>query len=57
MLFVLDNCEHVIEGAASVALEVLRASPHTRILATGREALRVEGERVHRLSRWSAAIV
>jgi predicted ATPase/DNA-binding winged helix-turn-helix (wHTH) protein len=50
MLLVLDNCEHVIDGVADVALSVLRAAPRIHILATGREALCVEGERVHRLS-------
>jgi predicted ATPase len=49
MLIVLDNCEHVVEGAADLALGVLRATPHIHILATSREPLRVKSERVHRL--------
>jgi len=47
---VLDNCEHVIEGAANLAAFLLRGSRGIRILATSREPLRVDGEQVHRLS-------
>jgi predicted ATPase len=50
MLFVLDNCEHLIEPAAAVAIAILRGSRSIQILATSREPLDVEGERVHRLS-------
>ena len=50
MLLVLDNCEHVIDGAANLAADLLRGSRGMRILATSREPLRVEGEQVHRLS-------
>jgi predicted ATPase/DNA-binding winged helix-turn-helix (wHTH) protein len=49
MLIVLDNCEHVIEAAATLAEEVLRAAPGVHILATSREPLRAEGEWVQRL--------
>jgi predicted ATPase len=49
MLLVLDNCEHVVDAAAALASAVLRGAPDIRILATSREPLRVEGERVHRL--------
>jgi predicted ATPase len=49
VLLVLDNCEHVIEAAAAVAVEVLHHAPGVQILATSREPLRVEGEHVHRL--------
>jgi predicted ATPase/DNA-binding CsgD family transcriptional regulator len=45
-LLVLDNCEHVIESAASFAQRVLTSSPSTSILATSRERLGVPGERV-----------
>jgi DNA-binding winged helix-turn-helix (wHTH) protein len=50
MLLVLDNCEHVIEGAAAaLAFQVSRAASGVQILATSREPLGVEGERLHRL--------
>ncbi|MEU6388894.1 BTAD domain-containing putative transcriptional regulator [Streptomyces sp. NPDC046939] len=44
LLLVLDNCEHVIEGAARVAGQLLGACPGLRILATSREALGITGE-------------
>src|SRR5262249_20372463 len=50
MLLVLDGCEHVIDAAASLAVQVLRGVPSVRILATSREPMRAEGERVLRLS-------
>ncbi|MCK1391827.1 winged helix-turn-helix domain-containing protein [Bradyrhizobium sp. 1] len=50
MLLILDNCEHVIAAAAPLAAEIFQAAPHVHILATSREALRVEGEQVYRLS-------
>jgi predicted ATPase/DNA-binding winged helix-turn-helix (wHTH) protein len=50
LLLVLDNCEHVIETAATLAVKLLRAAPGLHILATSREALRSEGEWTYRLS-------
>ncbi|MGA2128441.1 MAG: winged helix-turn-helix domain-containing protein [Xanthobacteraceae bacterium] len=49
MLLLLDNCEHVIDAAASLAMAVLSAAPGVNILATSREPLGVAGEREHRL--------
>ena len=43
---VLDNCEHVIDAAAQLAVELLSSAPGVRLLATSREALRVPGEMV-----------
>jgi hypothetical protein len=45
MLLVLDNCEHVIEAAAALAVDTA-----PRVLATSREPLRTDGEHVRRLS-------
>ena len=50
MLVVLDNCEHVIDAAARLAGTIFTAAPRAHILATSREALRIEGEQVHRLT-------
>jgi predicted ATPase/DNA-binding winged helix-turn-helix (wHTH) protein len=50
LLIVLDNCEHVVAAAAALAEKVLIGAPGVHILATSREALRSEGEWVHRLS-------
>ena len=44
LLLVLDNCEHLIEGCASVAQLLLDACPRLSLLATSREALRIPGE-------------
>jgi predicted ATPase len=49
ILLVLDNCEHVIGVAAALAERVVSEAPQAHILATSREALRVEGEHVHLL--------
>src|SRR5271156_4686005 len=49
ILLVLDNCEHVIDVAAAMAERVGSEAPQAHILATSREALRVEGEHVHLL--------
>ena len=47
LLLVLDTCEHVIDAAAALAEAVLRAGGTSHILATSREPLRAEGERVY----------
>ena len=44
MLIVLDNCEHLIEGVASIASRLLSACPRLKILATSRESFRIPGE-------------
>ena len=49
ILLVLDNCEHVIGVVAALAERVVSEAPQAHILATSREALRVEGEHVHLL--------
>ena len=49
MLLLFDNCEHVVEVAAGMVEEIYRRAPNIHILATSREPLRAEGERVQRL--------
>jgi predicted ATPase/DNA-binding winged helix-turn-helix (wHTH) protein len=49
VLVILDNCEHVIEAAAALAERLFAEAPLVYLLATSREALRVEGENVHLL--------
>jgi predicted ATPase/DNA-binding winged helix-turn-helix (wHTH) protein len=44
VLLVLDNCEHVVDAAATLAERIFQEAPGVHILATSREALRVEGE-------------
>lgn len=43
-LLLIDNCEHLLDGCAALVTAVLQRCPRTRVLATSREALRVEGE-------------
>jgi predicted ATPase/DNA-binding winged helix-turn-helix (wHTH) protein len=54
MLLLLDNCEHVIDAAAGLVAAVLSGAPGVNILATSREQLRLQGERVHRLAPLSS---
>ena len=44
VLFVLDNCEHVIDAAATTADEVLRSCPAAKVLTTSRQPLGLTGE-------------
>jgi predicted ATPase/DNA-binding CsgD family transcriptional regulator len=43
-LIVLDNCEHLLDAAASLAAELLAACPALQVLATSRESTGVPGE-------------
>jgi predicted ATPase/DNA-binding winged helix-turn-helix (wHTH) protein len=47
ILLVLDNCEHVIDASATLAERVFQEAPGVHILATSREAMRVEGEHAY----------
>jgi predicted ATPase/DNA-binding CsgD family transcriptional regulator len=49
VLICLDNCEHVLDGAADLTDALLRACPEVAVLATSREPLGVPGETVWRI--------
>jgi predicted ATPase/DNA-binding winged helix-turn-helix (wHTH) protein len=49
LLLVLDNCEHVVDAAATLADMFVRLCPRTTILATSRELLRIEAEYAYRV--------
>jgi non-specific serine/threonine protein kinase len=49
LLVVLDNCEHVVGACAKLADALLRACPNLALLATSREPLGIDGERVYRV--------
>ena len=49
LLLGLDNCEHLIEGAAQAVRQLLRACPLLTVLATSREPLHVTGETLVRV--------
>ena len=48
-LLILDNCEHLIDAAATVVEDLLGQCRELHVLATSREPLRVAGERTERL--------
>lgn len=49
VLLVLDTCEHLIDSVALLAAAIAEGAPRVHILATSREALRIDGERVYKL--------
>ena len=48
-LIVLDCCEHLVDGVSAIAEELVCRVPTLHLLATSREAMRVEGEHVYEL--------
>lgn len=55
-LLLLDNCEHLISATASVAADLIGRCPHLHILATSREALKIDGERKYPLGTLPASV-
>jgi non-specific serine/threonine protein kinase len=53
VLLLLDNCEHLLGAVAGLADAVLLGGDGARIVATSREGLGVEGERVYALRSMS----
>jgi len=45
-LLVLDNCEHVLDGARTLIAAVLAHTPEIDVLATSRQRLGIDGEHV-----------
>ncbi|WP_267616488.1 ATP-binding protein [Gordonia bronchialis] len=50
MLLILDNCEHVVDGAAELVARLLGQTSGLRILVTSREYLAIPGEYVFHLA-------
>ena len=48
-LMVVDNCEQVLEAAASAVGSLLEGCPRLRVLTTSRQPLRIRGESVRAL--------
>ncbi len=46
LLLIFDNCEHLIDAAASLAHRIVTQCAQVTILATSREALMIDGERI-----------
>jgi predicted ATPase/DNA-binding winged helix-turn-helix (wHTH) protein len=49
LLLVIDNCEHVVDAASSLAETIINFCPLVSILTTSREILRFRGEHVFRV--------
>jgi LuxR family maltose regulon positive regulatory protein len=47
LLFVWDNCDHVVEACRALALSLLQECPQIRILATSRGSLHFPGETLY----------
>jgi predicted ATPase/DNA-binding SARP family transcriptional activator len=54
VLLLLDNCEHLLTGSATLVDAVLDAGDGARVLVTSREPLQVDGEAVHRIGSLGA---
>ncbi len=52
LLLILDNCEHVVDTVAQLAETIVSQCSGTIVLATSREALRIDGEHVYRVPPW-----
>ena len=46
LLLILDNCEHVVDGAAAIATAALAGRRGTVVLASSRQPLQLRGEQV-----------
>jgi predicted ATPase/class 3 adenylate cyclase/DNA-binding CsgD family transcriptional regulator len=55
MLMVLDNCEHLLDSSAALAVALLEACPRLKLLATSREPVGVPGEVSWRMPSLSLA--
>jgi non-specific serine/threonine protein kinase len=49
LLLLLDNCEHLVDAVTELAEAIVRLSRNAVILATSRETLRTDGERIYRV--------
>ena len=47
LILILDNCEHVVGACGQMVDALLRETPEIRVIATSREALRVQGEQTY----------
>ena len=50
LLVILDNCEHVIDAASTLAASILAGCPEVSVLATSREPLGIAGEQLWPMS-------
>ncbi len=55
LLVVLDNCEHLLDATAELAVALLSGAPGLTVLATSREPIAVSGEATWRVPSLSVA--
>ncbi len=48
-LFILDNCEHLIDAGANLIEKLIAINPHLHLIVTSRESLNIATEQVYRL--------
>ncbi|WP_200866960.1 winged helix-turn-helix domain-containing protein [Sphingobium sp. Ant17] len=56
LVFIIDNCEHVIVSIAALIERIAVASPNARIIATSREPLHTRSEHAYYLERYPVLI-
>jgi predicted ATPase len=49
LLLVIDNCEHLVDAAATMVETLIRQCPAASVVATSREVLRIQGECAYRV--------
>jgi predicted ATPase len=49
LLIILDNCEHLLKAAADISRRLIETAPDIKVLATSREVLGINGEKVWRV--------
>jgi len=49
LLLLMDNCEHLVSACVQLLSELLRDSPHLKVLATSRAPLGILGEQTYRV--------
>ena len=49
LLLILDNCEHLVEPAATLVSAILRGCPSVTVLASSRQGLGIAGEETFRM--------
>lgn len=49
LLLILDNCEHLLPGIASLVKTIMQGCQRVRLLLTSRERLRITGEKSYRV--------
>ena len=49
LLLVIDNCEHIVDAAATMVATLVSRCPAVSVVATSRELLRIQGECAYRV--------